>query len=417
MASFQYKALRDGQRKNGVIAADNLQTASAKLRSEGYVILELVQNKRQTKQSNHSVLNAERPAWEYRLSKVLIFKSQVEITMQQLASVLRSGVPILTALREVGRQSPYFLSRAYAAISEKVRRGHSLERSLREEAPFMGKIAIGLIAVGEANGTLDEMLAYSAELMERGRKVRGQIVQAFTYPAIVVLGAFGVGYYMVAHVFPKIMTFINKQGKNVPLPAPTRILIQVNDFLSAYGIYVLMAPLILIILFILARRNPRMAEKIDRAILYIPLLGKAFKDHSNTMWCRTLGALLRSGVDVLNALELVGGTLNNHFYAAQFKKMREIVRQGGSLTKGLETTQLCGLCPMSLTMVSVSEESGGLDESLLHVARYSEEQLTRRVSLLSKLVEPAIFVIVGGMVGFIYFAFFMAMLAVTRSAT
>lgn len=115
-------------------------------------------------------------------------------------------------------------------------------------------------------------------------------------------------------------------------------------------------------------------------------------------------------------MELVGETMSNKFYADQFIKMREIVRQGGSLSKGLETTQLHALCPMSLTMVSVSEESGGLDESLLHVARYCEEQLTRRVSLLGKLVEPAIFVIVGGMVGFIYFAFFMAMLSVTRSA-
>ncbi|MDZ7619477.1 MAG: type II secretion system F family protein, partial [Patescibacteria group bacterium] len=104
-------------------------------------------------------------------------------------------------------------------------------------------------------------------------------------------------------------------------------------------------------------------------------------------------------------------------YGSQFRKMREVVRQGGSLGKGLRESTLRRLCPIGLTMVSVSEESGGLDTSLLKVADYSEEQLSRRVGILGKLVEPAIFVVVGGMVGFVYFAFFMAMLAVTRAAT
>jgi type IV pilus assembly protein PilC len=416
MARFRYKVLSGGQGESGTVNAADMQGAAAQLRSRGCVILELTEAKGRAAASNRDPSSPERSALELRLSRFLVLRSQVELTMRQLASVLRAGVPILTALSAVGRQAPYLLNRAYASIAEKVRRGYSLKRSLREEAPFLGTVTIGLIAVGEANGTLDEMLAYSAQLMERARKVRGQIIQAFTYPAIVVLGAFGVGYYMVTQVFPKIMTFIQKQGRHVVLPLPTRILVHVSDFLMAYGLYILLAPIVLTIAFVLARRTQTLGERIDRTILYVPLLGKAFRDHANTMWCRTLGALLRSGIDVLGALELVGATVGNRHYAIQFDKMREIVRQGGSLTRGLESTRLHALCPMSLTMVSVSEEAGGLDESLLHVAQYSEEQLTRRVALLSKLVEPAIFLIVGGMVGFIYFAFFMAMLAVTRSA-
>jgi type IV pilus assembly protein PilC len=119
---------------------------------------------------------------------------------------------------------------------------------------------------------------------------------------------------------------------------------------------------------------------------------------------------------VLVALQLVEETIGNLHYAGQFRQMREVVRQGGSLGKGLRDSTLRRLCPIGLTMVSVSEESGGLDTSLLKVADYSEEQLSRRVGILGKLVEPAIFVVVGGMVGFVYFAFFMAMLTVTRSA-
>ena len=180
--------------------------------------------------------------------------------------------------------------------------------------------------------------------------------------------------------------------------------------------FVLMAPIILLTMFFLARRTPAIGVQVDYALLHIPLLGKALRDHANTMWCRTFGALLRSGIDVLKALTLVEETMSNKYFAEQFRQMREVVRQGRSITQGIENTALQKLCPMALTMVSVSEETGGLDTSLLHVARYCEERLTRRVALLGKLVEPAIFIVVGGMVGFVYFAFFLAMLAVTRSA-
>lgn len=416
MAVFQYRALRRGQRIAGTVSADNSSAASARLRSDGYIILDLTEVNKRAKALNKSHVQDKQAAIRDYLLRLFIKKSQIEITLRQLSTILAAGVPILTALHAVAKQAPTLLNRTFTAIADKVRKGYSLERCISEEAPFFGKITIGLIAMGEANGTLDEMLAYSAELMEHSRKVKGQIVQAFMYPFVVVLGAFGVGYYMVAHVFPKIMTFIQKQGKNVQLPLPTRMLIQINDFMEIYGLYVLLAPIIIFAMFIITKRNDTMAQKIDHAVLMTPVIGKPFKDYANTMWCRTLGALLNSGINVLNALELVSSIMKNRYYKKQIDSLRGIVQQGGSLTKGLKTTQLNTLCPMSMTMVSASEESGGLSESFIYVADYSEEQLNRRVTILGKMVEPAIFIVVGAMVGFIYFAFFMAMLAATRSA-
>lgn len=423
MALFRYKIQQNGAARTGTLEAGSLQEATALLRREGGVTILLLRvDSAGTSKPAVRSGGTERKAdgstqpWRPIANRVLIFRSQLELTLRQLGSLLGAGVPILTAIRAVGDQAPSLLKHVYGRIGEKVRRGYPLRRCLEEEAPFMGKVSIGLIAVGEANGTLDAMLTYSADLMERSRKVRGQILQAFTYPGIVVLAAFGIGYFLVAHVFPKIMTFIEKQGKEVPLPMPTRILIQVNDFLAAYGVYVLLAPFLLIAAYFLARRSSAIGEQIDLWKLRIPILGKAFREHANAMWCRTLGSLMESGVDVLVALELVQETIGNLHYRSQFVRVREIVRQGGSLGKGLRETTLKRLCPIGATMIAVSEESGGVDTSLMKVAEYSEEQLTRRVGLMSKLVEPAIFVVVGGMVGFVYFAFFMAMLAVTRSA-
>ncbi|MDR2642142.1 MAG: type II secretion system F family protein [Planctomycetaceae bacterium] len=410
MPKFQYKINQTGSIKNGYITADSLHVASVELRRQGGVIISL--REVTSEETTNGITN--------NLSKItehlFIFSSQIELCLRQLSSLLRAGVPILDALLAVGGQASPQLRKIYLRLAEKVRRGYSMKRSLQEEASCFGDITIGLIGVGEANGTLDEMFRYAADLMERGRRVRSQIIQAFAYPAIVMLVAAGVSYFLVVHVLPKIITFISKQAKAIELPLPTKILLGANDFIWAYGIYVFSAPVIVIILFILMRRNAAMCERIDYFCLFIPLIGKAYREHSNTMLCRTLGALLKSGVGLLSALELVEGVMSNKHYAAQLHKIYNMVKQGDAVSKGIASTTLSKFCPMALAMVAVSERSGSLDESLLHVADYCEEQLTRRVAMLGKFIEPAIFVFIGGIVGFIYFAFFLAMLAATKSA-
>ncbi|MDR2761998.1 MAG: type II secretion system F family protein [Planctomycetaceae bacterium] len=409
MSKFQYKINQGGVIKSGYINAESLHLASVELSRQGGVIISL----RKVTSEEASDINSN---FEKICERLFIFSGQIELCLRQLSSLLHAGVPILDSLLAVGGQAPPMLRKIYFRLAEKVRRGYSMKRSLQEDASCFGDITIGLIGVGEANGTLDEMFRYSADLMERSRKVRSQIVQAFSYPAIVMLVAIGVSYFLVVHVLPKIITFISKQAKAVELPLPTKLLLVANDFIWAYGIYIAVTPIVLIIAFILLRRNPAMCERIDYFCLFIPLIGKAYREHSNTMWCRTLGALLQSGVGLLSALELVEGVMSNKHYAVQFRKIYNMVKQGDAVSKGIASTTLSKFCPMALAMVAVSEKSGSLDVSLLHVADYCEEQLTRRVAFLGKFIEPAIFVFIGGIVGFIYFAFFLAMLAATKSA-
>ncbi len=410
---FDYTALRNGNRTSGTIEAESRQAAIKQLRGRGYAIMALQPSteKKASGKKPKKTGNARS-----MMAGLFVSNKQVEISLHQLASLLRAGVPIITAFNAISRQASKTLADIYERITLKVKQGNSLRRSMEEEAPFMGRVTLGLVGVGEANGTLDEMLSYAAELMEKARKVKGQIIQAFAYPAFVVLMAAGVSYYMVAVVFPKIMTFIQKQGSGVPLPAPTRILITVSDFLMEWGLVLMVTPVIIVAVLVMLRTVPRYGQRIDHALLRLPLLGLAFREHCNTMWCRTLGALLGSGIDVVSALALVSETMGNMYYVEQFRLMQEIIRQGRSLTHGITQTALHRLCPIAVTMVSVSEETGGLSESLLYVADFSEDRLTRRVALMGTLIEPAIFIFVGGIVGFVYFAFFLAMLSVTKSA-
>lgn len=410
MPKFQYKINQNGLIRSGYINSDTLHNASVELGRQGGTIIALREVTAEEVSGGFAQYLAR------AMERFLIFNSQIELCLRQLASLLHAGVPILDALIAVGGQAAPRLGKIYFRLAEKVRRGYSMKRSLQEEASCFGDVTIGLIGVGEANGTLDEMFRYSADLMERARKVRSQIVQAFSYPAIVMLVAAGVSYFLVVHVLPKIIAFISKQAKTVELPLPTKMLLAANDFIWNYGNYMVAVPILLAVVFIFMRRNDKMCERIDYFCLFVPLIGKAYREHSNTMWCRTLGALLRSGVGLLAAIELVEGVMGNKHYAAQLHKIHNMVKQGESVSKGISNTTLAKLCPMVLAMVAVSEKSGSLDESLLHVADYCEEQLTRRVTLLGKFIEPVIFVFIGGIVGFIYFAFFLAMLAATKSA-
>jgi len=410
MAVFQYEVLDNGSRREGVLSAASAAEAGANLRRQDLVVLKLEEMRSASEDHPERV---ERSALERRVAGALTAGLQVEQAMRQLAALLTAGVPILSALNAVAGQAPCLLSRALYAIAHRVRGGTPLGESIEEEAPFLGQVTRGLVAVGEANGTLDEMCLYAADLSEKSRQVRNQVVQSFAYPAVVLLMTFAVGYFLIARVIPKITAFIAQRAGE--LPWVTQALVDVSGFFKAYGTHCVVAPVALGVVLYLARKSPELGRQIDRAVLSIPLLGKAFVASGNAMWCRTLGILMRSGVNIISALSLTQGTLKNQHYRAQFTRLRTMVHEGQPLSAGIEVTALGKLCPMARAMVSVGEGTGTIDDGLLHVAKFSEEQLSRRVTLLAKLIEPVLFIVVGGMVAFVYFAFYLGLMAATRS--
>lgn len=399
-----------GRRREGTIEAASEQAAAGILRGEGALILALRVHTGKPAGQQAS----EKPS---ALAALTIRKQDIEQTLRQLGTLLRAGVPILTALGSMSETAPGGLKTALRRTAADIRDGRSFSKALAANLPGCGRVTVGLLSVGEANGTLDRMAVHAADLMERSRKTVAQIRQAFTYPAIVTLAGLGVGYYMVQHVFPTVMDFIAQGRQAAVLPLPTRMVIWLNDFLTAYGIYFLIGPVALTVgIIVLRRASEPSREAIDALALRIPLLGGAFRFHANALWCLLLGSMLRSGLDVLSAVELTAGAMGNGHYAVQFRQIRGRLRDGASLSAAMGDSALRKRCPMAHTMVAVSEQGGSLDEGLLHVAAFAEDQLERRVTLLGKLVEPAVFIVIGGFVGIVYFGFFMAVMAATRAA-
>lgn len=411
MAVFAYTVqTASGSRRQGVIEADSEQAAAAILRGEGVVIVGI-------KPSSGKPGEGGKVAGGLNLSFLTMRKQHIEQTLRQLGTLLRAGVPILTALSALAAAGPRALRSALENTAASIREGRSFSRALEDNLPACGRVTTGLLGVGEANGTLDSMAVHAADLMERSRKTAADIRQALAYPAVVAVAGIGVVYYMVTHVFPVVMNFIAQGRQNVVMPLPTRMVIWLNDFLTAYGVYFVAVPLALIFGTAAVRRySEQLREGIDAFALRIPLIGGAFRFHANALWCLVLGSMLRDGLDVLSAVELTSETMGNGCYAAQFRNIRDRLRRGTSLSVAIGESSLHKFFPMAHTMVSVSEQGGQLDESLLHLAAFAEEQLDRRVVLLGKMVEPAVFVFIGGFVGLVYFGFFMAVMAATRTA-
>lgn len=415
MPTFAYKVADQGRRRSGRLDAGGVEEAVRTLRAQSLVVLDLKPAEAHDEPSGGPAPRA--PWWSRRLAGLMTSGRKREVALHQLAALLDAGVPVMTALEVVASQSPRHLNRAFEGMSARIREGASFCEAFAHEAPWFGDVTLGMLRIGESNGQLPRMLRDSSRWMERARQIRSRLLEALSYPAVVVLLATGVGYFLVSQVIPKILAFITSNGRSATLPESTQLLMRLTEIIQRHGPLFMMTVLLCVLSLFLARRHPIARRRVDAWSLRLPVVGPALVASSNAIWCRTLGLLLQTGIPVLEALELVRtGTVNGH-YRHQLAQVREHILEGQSLGEALQRTDLARLCPLATAMITVGEGSGTVDDSMIQAADYSEEDLVLRIDLLSKLIEPAIYIVVGVMVGFVYYSFFAATQAVTRSLT
>ena len=347
------------------------------------------------------------------LARFLIRKGAIEQAFLQMVILLKGDVPVVTALETTAELSGSDLRAALYETADLVRGGTPLAKAFRRTMPWMGDLFIGLVEVGEANGSLPQMFTYAANIMRQRRQIRNQIIRAMTYPVLVVIAGLGVGYYISTVAIPKIISVMGDPSK---LPAITRSLLTTSDWLKDNGPWVLLSPFIAIAAYMLLRRTPVVGRAIDRLTLYVPIFGKVGRFSANTLFNRTMAMLVKSGISVVEALELVRGTIANGWYRLQLARARTQVMAGRMLSDALAESNLGRLSPLTPALVKVGENSGNMDEGLDYVGEYYADALERRLDLLGKLIEPALIVVVGGMVAYVYIAFFMGMAAMSAAA-
>ena len=401
MASFAFTARDDvGQTQTGVIDAPSAALVASQLRDRGWIVLNVNQE---------AGLEASAPS-KSLLGRLFRPRSiQIELSLRQLAVMLRGGISLLSAMQTLATQSDNKAIRnAYEELIDQVQQGRPLSDAMEANA-FPGFV-VRLVGVGERTGILETVLVRGADMMQTRRNTVREIRTALTYPLIVLVAAGGVTQYMVTTLIPKLSELL--QGLGRPLPPITQSLVTVSDFVQAWGMTVFATATLLLTAFILTYLTVPGRLFIDRLALRIPIIGKIFRLSGTLTFSQTLSTLVQSGVSVLDSLVTVQQMHGNAYFAQIVQRTRDAIIRGNNLADTLRDKY--AFMPLLATMVAVGEESGNLDDVLDQVSEFHRSQLSALIKRLSTWVTPAIVVVVGAIVGYVYIAFFMGIFAAAR---
>lgn len=399
MPEFVFEARdRQGSFHKGTLQAVDASSLADVLRQRGW----LVTNVRAVTDVTDSGSSLQKLTPGYWLSPRSV---DVELTLQQIATMLRSGQTLLTALETVVRQTPRrSMRRTWLEVSQRIQEGASLADAMDAHACF-GRLVIQLVRVGEQTGTLDAVLERAADTLESRRNLKTSLITAMIYPAIVVVMALGVSAFMVLNVIPKVERALTGFGRK--LPAMTQSLMDVSAWINQYLLFILVAGIACVVGLLAVYMWPPGRMWMDRIALRIPLIGRLLRLAATAAFAHTLGTLIRSGVTVLEGLRTAHALHRNQYLAQRVDVARQRVLEGGSLAEPLGEGR--AYMPMLSSMVAVGESAGTLDDALHEVAAFHEKQLQSAIKRFSAIIEPVVIVVVGSIVGFVYISFFMAL--------
>lgn len=398
MPRFSYTARdRGGQQVKDTIDSPSREAAIAALRAQGLLPLNITELK--TRADSGGLALSMNP-FDY----LSIHDGDIEHEFHQIAVMLRSGISLLDALNLTARHARIGARKTWLQLARRIQQGSSFHEALAEHKAF-SEFTIQLVRVGEQTGYLSTVIDQAAIEIKASRKLKQTLLTALRYPAFTLLMAVGIVIFMLTTLVPEIKKLLKMMGKK--MPPITQALIDTSDWLLTKGPLLAIACLVVLAVLVLCYHQPKSRWWMDRAALRLPVFGYVFRLSGTVLFSRAMGLLLRSGVMIVDALVTMEKLHVNKYLASRVALARERVLQGSSLTEPLESD--FGYMPLMLQMVRVGESSGTLDEILLEMTEYHDELLQKRIETLTGMIAPVMTIVVGGVVGFVYAAFLVAM--------
>ncbi|WPC73977.1 type II secretion system inner membrane protein GspF [Vibrio porteresiae] len=399
MAAFDYKALDSkGKQKKGVIEGDNARQVRARLKEQGLIPVEVIEN--QGKKSHSSAGGA------FTFQRGISTPDLALIT-RQLSTLVQSGMPLEECLRAVSEQSEKPRIRSMmAAVRSKVTEGYTLSDSLGDYPYVFDELFRSMVAAGEKSGHLDAVLERLADYAENRQKLRSKLLQAMIYPIVLVVFAVAIVAFLLAAVVPKIVGQFVQMGQR--LPESTEFLLASSDFIQHWGIQLLCAILIMIAVVRRLLRNPQMRLKWDEKVIFMPIFGKIARGLNTSRFARTLSICTSSAIPILDGMRVAVDVMSNQYVKQKVLVAAESVREGASLRKSLEQTKL--FPPMMLHMIASGEQSGELESMLTRAADNQDTNFESAVNIALGIFTPALIALMAGLVLFIVMATLMPIL-------
>jgi type II secretory pathway component PulF len=392
MATFSYRAVGPSGVTEGQIDAGGRHEALRLLEGRGL---------RPIRVDDAGVRStAGRSATSFSFLSGHVTARDLERFTRQLSSLLAAGVPLSRALAILGREGSRTAAiAAWRQVRDMVVDGVALADAMARQPSVFPRVYTAMVRAGEAGGFLPLVLGQVAEFQARDKELRSRLVSAMTYPAVLLLLTIGVLIFLMTFFIPRFQIMF--EGLGAPLPTLTLVIIAASEIVRSYGLIVatgLVVGVVALRQWIVSEDGRRMWQSL---VLKMPLYGPLAARLAATRFCRMLGTLTRSGVELIAALQIARESLGNQVLSDALTTAIERVRKGESLARGL------GLCPdlfppTIVEMISVAEESGSLDTELVRLAEESEKELDSQLRLAVALAEPALLFIMAAFIGTIF---------------
>ena len=394
MTTFSYQA-RDpsGKIVSGIQDALNEENAMTSLMSRGLMVLSLQQKSAVTGRSR-------KKTWTVKETDLVLFT-------RQLSTMIEAGISLVQAMTALYDQCDAKRQRSLrhiiSDVTTRVQGGETFHESIAKHPRVFDRLFVSMVKAGEHGGLLAEILDRLAGFLEASARLRKKVKSAMTYPVIVICIAFAITTFLLVKVVPIFGEIFKDFGAK--LPAPTQFLIDVSDFMRNEWYF-----LVLIIgggifgcrSFLRSTRGRQLA---DRWKLKLPVFGPLIHKICMSRFARTFAQLIRSGVPILEVLEIVGGSSGNYVVESSIKGISEDVEKGDNLSVALSKKPI--FPPMMLRMVSAGEATGKIDTMLEKMADFWDEEIEAMLDALTSLIEPMLIVFLGVIVGGIVIAMFL----------
>lgn len=405
MATFVYRAKDEkGEIIQGTMEADARQAVASRLQTMGYFPLNIADDTKAQKASAGFFKN---------MRAARVRTADLTALNRQLADLISAGVPLVKALNVIVSQTANEALRTIVSqISQDVQGGDTLAKAMSKHPKAFSKLYVAMVRAGETGGMLEGVLERLADFAEAEQQLRGRVQAILIYPAImVVVGIAAVSVLMIA-VMPKIIGIYTDM--NQTLPSITYALIGISNFFGKFWWAVLAAIGGLITGAWYALKNEQVKTTLDTWVLRVPVFGSVVQKREVARFARTFGALLRNGVSILPALEIVIEVMTNNFVQAEVSQIPQNISQGAGVASPLRDSKV--FPPVVVNMIAIGEETGRLADTLLRVANSYEIEVDRSIQSLVSLIQPLIILVLGVVVGFIVIAMLLPIFSLDPSA-
>lgn len=386
---FAYKAKEaSGKVTEGTVEAPDQKAAMARLREQKLSVTEI------------------KPGAAKKPKKGKVDNKDVVMFSRQLSTLVSAGVPIVQGLNilEAQAESPAF-KYVVGSLRADIEAGLSIADAMKKHPQAFTELYVAMIKAGEVGGILDTILERLSGFLESAEQLKAKVKSALMYPTVVFSAAGIITIFLIVFVIPIFKDIFGSFGRE--LPFLTRVIIGISDFLRAKLLYML--PFIGggVWLFKKWAKTEKGQERIDDLSLKLPVFGILLKKVAIAKFSRTLGTLIKSGVPILQGLETVAKTSGNKMIEKAINNSRDSIKEGGRISDPLKKANI--FPPMVIQMISVGEETGGLDNMLNKIADFYDQEVDTAVKGLTSMIEPIIIIVLGVVVGTIVIAMFMPM--------